>query len=1149
MAESLLLPVVRGLTGKATDALVRSVTRVCGVDGDRRRLERQLLAVQCMLSDAEAKSETNPAVKRWMKDLKAVAYEADDVLDDFRYEALRREAQIGDAAASKVLGFFTPHNTLLFRAAMSRKLSGVLEKMNELVEEMNRFGLVQRAEPPELPYRQTHSAPEEPADILGRDDDKEVVVKLLLEQRDEHRLQVVAVVGMGGLGKTTLAKMVYNDPQVTEHFQLKMWHCVSDNFEPASLLKSVIELAKNGRCEMFDTIELLRRQLEEAIDRKRFLLVLDDVWNEEEKKWEDDLKPLLNSVGGPGSVMVVTTRSQRVASIMGTLGTHELHFLNEDDSWELFSKRAFSRQVQEQVEFVSFGKIIVNKCRGLPLALKTMGGLMSSKHLVSEWEAIAESNIGDRLQGKNDVMDILKLSYRHLSSEMKQCFAFCGVFPKYYEMEKDILIQLWMANGFIQEHGNVDLSHKGELIFYDLVWRSFLEDVKVKKMHWYEYDRDPVICKMHDLMHDLAKDVTNECATTAREFCQEKRSAKDVCHMLPWDISEEMVIELFKGVASLRTLMLPSEFDSDILKKLRPVTIRALQWCPWLIQEKHLSNLLSHVMNAKHLRYLDLTASNIVRLPNSICMLYNLQTLKLNGCASLRKLPEGMRTMRKLIHIYLHRCNSLQQTPPYIGRLNNLRTLTKFFVLTKSGCGIEELKDLRHLANRLEVYGLRKIKCKENAKEACLHQKQNLSELLMYWDSDEFYMPENKASNEEEVLEALAPHGRLKVLKLYGYSGLKIPQWMSDPQMLQCLTTLHISNFSGCKDLSTLWLSNSLEHLCLSRMDNLTTLCKNVGVGAEGYTIPLQVFPKLKFLKLEWLPSLEKWAENVAGEANDLVTIPELERLCIGYCPKLASVPDCPVLKELYAHGSCSLGKPLGSWPSLVKLHVSSLVNTVATLKVDAKQVPLENLRSLRVSGNLFTPTYSFSKMHLELWKCFAFVEDLDIDVCSDLVYWPHEELTNLIHLRYLSIADCNNLEGKGSSSEETMSLPHLEMLCIKSCNSLLEIPSLPASLEDIEISDCPRLVALPSNLGDLAKLESLHLSCCISLKELPDGMYGLTSLEELNIEECPGIEKFPQGLLQRLPTLETLTIEDCPGLERWCREAGVFSLALLPST
>uniref|UniRef100_A0A0E0ENJ1 Uncharacterized protein n=1 Tax=Oryza meridionalis TaxID=40149 RepID=A0A0E0ENJ1_9ORYZ len=911
MAESLILPVVRGVAGKAAGELVKSVSRMCGIDGDRGKLERQLLAVQCKLADAEEKSETNPAVKRWMKDLKAVAYEADDVLDDFQYEALRRKVKIGDSTKRKVLGYFTPHSPLLFRVTMSRKLNNVLKKINELVEEMNKFGLMEHAEPPQvLRHRLTHSALYDSTDILGRDDDKEVLVKQMLDQHDQQNLQVLPIVGMGGLGKTTLAKMVYNDPIVQKHFQLKMWHCVSENFEPISIMKSIIELATNGKCDLPDSIELLRRRLEGVIDRKRFLLVLDDVWNEDDK-WNEHLRPLLNSVGGPGSIIVITTRNQQVASIMETLQPYKPACLSEDESWELFSKRAFGRDVQEQEDLATIGKCIVHKCKGLPLALKTMGGLMSSKHQVKEWEAIARSNIGDSVKGKDEILSILKLSYKHLPSEMKQCFTFCAIFCKDYEMEKDMLIQLWIANGFIQEEGGaINLAQKGEFVFNELVWRSFLQDVKTIQQdfiidYFPELSFGVTICKMHDLMHDLAKDVSSECATT-EELIQQKAPSEDVWHVQISEGELKQISGSFKGTTSLRTLLMELplyrglevlELRSFFLERLKLRSLRGL-WCHCRYDS---SIITSHLINTKHLRYLDLSRSNIFRLPDSICALYSLQSLRLNGCSYLECLPEGMANLRKLDHLYLLGCDRLKRMPPNFSLLNNLLTLTTFVVDTDAGRGIEELKQLRYLINMLGLYNLRKIKSTSNAKEANLHQKQELSILRLFWGCMSSYMPGDKDNNEEEMLESLKPHSKLKILDLYGYGGSKASVWMRDPQMFRCLKRLIIERCPRCKDIPTVWLSASLEYLSLSYMTSLISLCKNI----DGNT-PVQLFPKLKELILFDLPNLERWAENSEGENNDVIIFPELERLYMNRCMKISSVPESPALKRLNIFRCCS---------------------------------------------------------------------------------------------------------------------------------------------------------------------------------------------------------------------------------------------------
>jgi len=1155
MAESLLLPWVQGLVGKAADALVQNITSMWGVDTYRRKLERQLVYVRSLLADAEekaeAKTEAGRAVKAWMKKLKAAGYEADDVLDDFRYEALRREAQAGESTARKVLYF--SRDRLVFHHKASRDLKDILDKIDELVAEMNPFGLLQRAEAPRNLYRQTYSAMDESMEIFGRDDDKEVLVKLLLDQKGLHRVQVLPIIGMGGLGKTTLAKMVFNDSRVQKHFDLKMWHCVSENFEATAVVRSVIEVATNERCYLANNIELLRKKLQEVIGQKRFLLVLDDVWNEEQSKWEDDLKPLLcSSNGGSGSMIVVTSRSQQVASIMGTLAPHELKCLGEDDSWTLFSNKAFSNGLQEQSEFLTVGRRIVNKCKGLPLALKAMGGLMSSKPRVQQWEDIAKSNLGG---AEDEVLSILKLSYRNLSSEMKQCFAFCAVFPKDYVIEKDMLTQLWLANVFFHEVEGATkklLAQKAEFVFNELVWRSFLEDVKERRF-FYGRRHNPIGCKMHDLVHDLAKDVTDECAF-ATELTQSKASIKDVYHMqISRDESKE-ISGLLKGTSPLRTLLTQSKYSD--LKELKLMSLRAL-CCedPYIIDNQ--------LINAAHLRYLDLSFSDIVGLPDSLCMLYNLQSLRLNNCQRLQFLPEGMAALRNLEHLYLFRCESLKRMPPKLSLLHNLRILTTYIVDTEDGCGIEELKDLHQLGNRLELYNLCKVK---TGSEANIHEKQNLSELLLHWGRNLSYdRASEEASNAEQVLESLAPPGELKVLELHRYGGSAISQWMRDPRMFRCLKKLHISCCQRCKELPMVWLSSSLEELFLSSMNSMTTLCKNVDEEGAGYNNHLQIFPKLNKMELQDLPELERWAENSAGEPSRSVVFPLLKVLRVEDCPKLTSLPECPFLTHLYCHTSwlrsaapsslrtvatSTVSMPLGFWPSLVHLEVGVLSDMVIPLQNQQgqSQRPLDTLRSLKVHHDEgFVSIFNHSKLQLGLKDCILFLERMEFNSCSNIVCWPVEELRCLPCLRSLYFLHCSKLEGKGSSYEEILPLPQLETLQIASCDSLLEIPMLPPSLEELGIDMCGSLLALPSNLGSLVKLRDLYLFRCYGLKALPNGTEGLTSLEQLTINECPGIEKFPHGLLQRLPALKYLHIEGCPDLQRCCREGGEYFDSVSP--
>jgi len=401
---------------------------------------------------------------------------------------------------------------------------------------------------------------------------------------------------------------------------------------------------------------------------------------------------------------------------------------------------------------------------------------------------------------------------------------------------------------------------------------------------------------------------------------------------------------------------------------------------------------------------------------------------------------------------------------------------------------------------------------------------------LFSWNQEIDEEPKDNACSVEEVLQCLEPHSNIEKLEIRGYGGLEISHWMRKPAMFNCLRELIISDCPRCKNIPVVWLSVSLQVLSLSNMDKLTTLCNNLDVEVGGCITPLQTFPNLKEMELIDLPSLETWAENSVGEASDRLTkFPMLEYLYIANCPRLASVPVIPVIRTLRITGVCSImvssvsmSLLLGSWPFLARLEVES-GNDTAMLPLDVQQSqsprPL-GFATLRLQGpNYLVATSDLSGPHLTLWRCFALVQKLDIIRCTNLVHWPTDQLRCLDRLRSLTITNCDNLEGNSSSSEET----------------------LPLSLDKFLIVNCRSVVALPSNLGDLAKLRSLRVYGCTDLKALPNEMDGLASLEELLICRCPGIEEFPHGLLQRLPDLDYLGLDGCPELVRQFRQGGEY--------
>ncbi|CAB4298514.1 unnamed protein product [Prunus armeniaca] len=299
------------------------------------------------------------------------------------------------------------------------------------------------------------------------------------------------------MGKTALAQLVFNDEEVQKHFEPKMWTCVSNSFQLDILVKKIL---KADNLDM----DQLQNELRKKIDGKRYLLVLDDVWNENRNKWLS-LKDLLMG-GAEGSRILITTRSKNVANIADTAEPYNLRGLNEEQSWFLFKKMAFKEGKEPESSTIkAIGEEITRKCQGVPLAIRTVGRMLYSKHQETEWLAFKRNKLSTISQEEDDIIPTLQLSYDVLPSHLKHCFAFCSLFPPDCEISVDILIRLWVAQGFVKSSNpNECLEDVGYEYYNELVWRSFFQEE--------EKDEFGIItsCKMHDLMNELAVKVAGE---------------------------------------------------------------------------------------------------------------------------------------------------------------------------------------------------------------------------------------------------------------------------------------------------------------------------------------------------------------------------------------------------------------------------------------------------------------------------------------------------------------------------------------------------------------------------------------------------------------------------------------------------------------
>ncbi|XP_030953291.1 putative disease resistance protein RGA3 [Quercus lobata] len=1055
MADILLSALVSSMVGNLNTSALQEFGVALDLRAELDNLESTLSTIQAVLQDAEEKQWKSEAIRNWLRKLKEGAYDADDVLDEFATEALIQKSEKEKGVTSQVSSFFSLQNRLIFRMKMAHKLKNVRDRLEAISMERSKFHLREldiNMEVFDIERRQTGSLVNE-SEIYGRGEEKEKIIQVLLTHvSDQDNLAIYAVWGMGGLGKTTLAQLIYNDARVQRHYDMRIWVCVSDDFHIRKLVRAIIESIDGSACNLSE-LDPLQQCLQEKLRGRKFLLVLDDVWNEYHDKW-NGLKEVLRC-GSNGSKVIVTTRIENVALMMATLPIHHMGCLSENDSWSLFTRCAFGMgRLKERSELESIGKEIVKKCGGVPLAIKTLGSLMSLKSTESEWVSVKESQIWELPEGENSILPALRLSYHHLPPHLRQCFAFCCIFPKDYKLNRDELIQLWMANGFIPFKESLEPHDVGIIIFNELVWRSFFQDVV-------EYSPSNISCKMHDLMHDLAQSIMRlECVVV--ESDKEVKVPKMIRHLnytqrTSWDIEVCKVRSLRSCIESPNYY---SEYKSPLSFFLKQKYLRVCD-----SRRQPSEKALRSITSLKHLRYLDMSSSKFKVLPESITCLLNLQTLKLDNCHSLHKLPNGMRHMKNLIYLGLRDCNSLTCMPEGMGQLTRLQSLSIFIVGKENGYQLSELKGL-HLRNDLSIKELDNVRNFEEAKDANLIGKQNLHLLSLVWQNkSQCPVPEKV----EDVLDGLQPHSNLKVLRIRNYLGSKFPTWMQD-LLLHDLIEISLIKCERCEHLPPLGKLPFLKVLNIRGMDSVKYL------GNELHGDSAISFPSLERLRLELMANLEEW-QTMDGREN----FPRLSTLNIFGCPKLVELPIIPSITSLCIYTNNAM---------LIK----SVMN-------------LTSLSFLQIGGmheSTLLPDGQFQ--NLTAMKRFT------LDYCKGLESLP-EGLQYLHSLRELEIRSCTNILSfpvnglRGLSSLQRLWIQNCDKLC-----SLSEGIQYLTSLEDLLINGCPELMSIPDELQNLTALKTLRIERCPHLqrrckKDSGEDWHKIARIPNIRIADPPPVQ------------------------------------------
>ncbi|XP_030515187.2 putative disease resistance protein RGA3 [Rhodamnia argentea] len=803
VASSILGPLVE----KLTSSVFEEIQLVWGVKDDREKLKSMLEIIQKVLADAEQKQTKEEAVRHWLSKLKNFCYDAEDVLDEFEVKALQRWARSTGHLTfkRKVRYLFSWLSNFIFQFKMAHKMKELRERLDGINKEKTELSLSTNVSEKALVQRkETHSFVPV-LNVIGRNEDKRKLIDLLMRSGEggAGKIGVVPVVGIGGIGKTTLAKLVYMDGRVNEHFELKVWLSMPIEFEVKRIIRDIIQSIDHEASRDSWSLEMLQNHLRSLVENKRCLFVLDDVWEVRREDWLG-LRDLLEGVS-EGSKVIVTSRNKSIASIMGAVPPYNLSSLSLEDSLTLFTKCAFDQgQEKNHPDLMDIAREIVSKCGGNPMAVKTLGSLLHSKDNRSNWESVRDSEIW---QLETDILPSLRISYDLMPSYLKQCFAYCSIFPKNYEFNSLELIQLWISNGLIQSSGgNQELEEIGQQYWEELWSRSFFDDV----MEDYLF----LTFKMHDLIHELAISVSQPESFNVNIRTHDQDVSSTTRHISfsdPSLLQEDELPSYLSKLSGVRTIMFP-------IKKEGPAGESFLEMC--ISRFKHLRVLYLHdssfdqlpssIGTLKHLRFLHLCSNrSIKKLPNSVCELYNLQSLGLAGCEELEELPANIKSMINLRFLDI---TTKQQRLPEggIGCLTSLRCLF-----------IGDCNNLEALFDDMQLLtSLRKLFIGGCPKLACLPQGiKNLKALENLWicNCENLKLPEGESDEPRSM-------SKLRTLMFMGLPKIvSFPRWLEgSARTLQRIDVAHCPNLSKLPE----WLQNcsSLRKLKINDCPRLSSL-------------------------------------------------------------------------------------------------------------------------------------------------------------------------------------------------------------------------------------------------------------------------------------------------------------------------------------
>ncbi|XP_058067577.1 probable disease resistance RPP8-like protein 4 [Magnolia sinica] len=844
--------------GKLSDFLVQEAVSLYQVRDQVESVERELRRMRCFLKDADAKQSGDERVKNWVADVRDVAYDAEDIVDTFilRIEQKRRSGFVGSLKRCMFINV-----ELSARHEISNGIERIKNKIQEISASTERYGIKDISRVEEGSSSRGESLREQrqtsplfgETEVVGFEEDIKALVGRLIDV--DLRRCVVSVVGMGGLGKTTLAIKVYNNDAVKKHFDCCAWIFVSEEYVVKDLLQKLIKDFMTLSKEELDMVEKmnavqLREKLSNHLKEKRYLLVLDDIWKTE--AWGSLVAAFPDT--NNGSRVLLTTRNREVASYADARSSPlELKLLGDEDAWKLFCKKAFLEQgIHYPQNLEKIGRMIVEKCGGLPLAIVVIGSLLSRKPMNSnEWEKV-QKRISSQLVGdESPIRRILDLSYEDLPYRLKPLFLYLGVFPEDHEISAKKLIHLWTAEGFVEATGEETVEEAAEFCMEELIHRSLIQVSKSNSVGGIKS------CRIHDLLRELSiskakedkfldvhQEHTNPLSPSkARRLAIHQAPSKYTC--------------LNRTNSHLRSLLWIDLTEGEVEKKQEQFLFRGFSLLRVLdISYMRMRKLPKEIGTLIHLRYLGfcLTGVDSLSLPSSMSNLHNLETLYVKSSIQPFYIPTFIWKMQQLRHVNVW---SKIVGRPSLGldSLVNLQTLKHVNAGDWIGDCLEKLTNLK----KLGIGGIHRRRHAEGLSNS-LPRLDRLQSLWLAWYSTiPVFMP-------------ISHNLRLKKMYLMG----KLEKLPESNEFSPNLTKLTLEDSELMEDpMATL---EKLPNLRILRFHDYSYVGKEMVCSAQG-------FPQLESLHVTGLPELEEWRVEEGA-------MPMLLHLLIGGCYHLKMLPE-----------------------------------------------------------------------------------------------------------------------------------------------------------------------------------------------------------------------------------------------------------------